>query len=164
MFRDSSVYQMIHDRFGRCSPAQTTRAAFVRGSAQRYRLSMIVPEERASSLASAGTPDFETMCSLLLPYLPEGTQLSSMRWSSVYSVSHRIASTYGRAGAFIGGNAAHIHPPVGGKGMNGFVNLSRLRWEDGSKGHLSESRGRISGDFGDFAPCDEPCCESFAKE
>jgi hypothetical protein len=47
---------------------------------------------------------------------------------------------------------------------DGFVNLSRLRREDGSKEPPSESRGRISGDFGDFALCDEPCCELFAKE
>jgi hypothetical protein len=48
--------------------------------------------------------------------------------------------------------------------LEGFVNLSRVRREDGGKEHPSESRGRISGDFGDFAPCDEPCCELFAKE
>ncbi|MFM0727983.1 FAD-dependent monooxygenase [Paraburkholderia strydomiana] len=79
---------------------------------------MIVPDEHASSLASTGTADPETIYSLLLPSLPEGTQLSSMRWSSVYRVSHRIASAYGRGRAFIAGDAAHIHPPVGGQGMN----------------------------------------------
>jgi 2-polyprenyl-6-methoxyphenol hydroxylase-like FAD-dependent oxidoreductase len=102
----------------------------VRGSAQRYRLSMIVPEELAGSLASAEPPDFETMCGLLLPYLPEGTQLSSMRWSSVYRVSHRIASAYGRGRVFIAGDAAHIHPPVGGQGMNtGLQDAHNLAWK-----------------------------------
>ncbi|QQC65969.1 FAD-dependent monooxygenase [Paraburkholderia ginsengisoli] len=102
----------------------------VRGSAKRYRLSMIVPDEHASSLTSVGAPDFATMCGLLLPSLPEGTQLSSMRWSSVYRVSHRIASAYGHGRAFIAGDAAHIHPPVGGQGMNtGLQDAHNLAWK-----------------------------------
>ena len=102
----------------------------VRSSTQRYRLSMIVPDEHASSLASIGTPDAGTMYSLLLPSLPEGTQLSSMRWSSVYRVSHRIASAYGYGRAFIAGDAAHIHPPVGGQGMNtGLQDAHNLAWK-----------------------------------
>ncbi|MGF6722728.1 2-polyprenyl-6-methoxyphenol hydroxylase-like FAD-dependent oxidoreductase [Paraburkholderia sp. GAS41] len=111
--------------------AKTSVAAVpVRGSAKRYRLSMIVPEELAATLATAGTPDFETMRSLLLPSLPEGTQLSSMRWSSVYRVSHRIASAYGCGRVFIAGDAAHIHPPVGGQGMNtGLQDAHNLAWK-----------------------------------
>jgi 2-polyprenyl-6-methoxyphenol hydroxylase-like FAD-dependent oxidoreductase len=102
----------------------------VRGSAKRYRLSMIVPEERACALPSAGAPDFDTMSSMLLPFMPEGTQLSSMRWSSVYRVSHRIASAYGRCRVFIAGDAAHIHPPVGGQGMNtGLQDAHNLAWK-----------------------------------
>ncbi|CAD6526069.1 3-(3-hydroxy-phenyl)propionate/3-hydroxycinnamic acid hydroxylase [Paraburkholderia hiiakae] len=102
----------------------------VHGSARRYRLSMIVPEERASLLTNIGAPDIETMRSLLLPSLPEGTHLSSMRWSSVYRVSHRIASAYGRGRVFIAGDAAHIHPPVGGQGMNtGLQDAHNLAWK-----------------------------------
>ncbi|WP_408345734.1 FAD-dependent monooxygenase [Paraburkholderia phytofirmans] len=102
----------------------------IRGATQRYRLSMIVPDERVASLASTDAPDFETICSLMLPLLPEGTQLSSMRWSSVYRVSHRIASAYGRGRVFIAGDAAHIHPPVGGQGMNtGLQDAHNLAWK-----------------------------------
>jgi hypothetical protein len=46
----------------------------------------------------------------------------------------------------------------------GFVNLSRLRRKDGRKEHPSESVGRISGDFGDFAPRNESRRELFAIE
>jgi hypothetical protein len=53
-----------------------------------------------------------------------------MRWSSVYRVSHRIASAYGRGRAFIAGDAAHIHPPVGGQGMNtGLQDAHNLAWK-----------------------------------
>jgi 2-polyprenyl-6-methoxyphenol hydroxylase-like FAD-dependent oxidoreductase len=111
--------------------AKTSVAAVpVRGSARRYRLSMIVPDEHSASLAGVAAPDFDTMRALLLPSLPEGTQLSSMRWSSVYRVSHRIASGYGHGRVFIAGDAAHIHPPVGGQGMNtGLQDAHNLAWK-----------------------------------
>jgi 2-polyprenyl-6-methoxyphenol hydroxylase-like FAD-dependent oxidoreductase len=120
-------------RFEWTDPARanvSVAAVPVRGSAKRYRLSMIVPDEQASLLNNAVTPDFEAMCNLLLPSLPEGSQLSSMRWSSVYRVSHRLASAYGRGRAFIAGDAAHIHPPVGGQGMNtGLQDAHNLAWK-----------------------------------
>lgn len=111
--------------------AKTSAAAVpVRGSTRRYRLSMIVPEDQASSLATIDAPDFDTMCGLLLPAMPQGVQLSSMRWSSVYRVSHRVASAYGRGRVFIAGDAAHIHPPVGGQGMNtGLQDVHNLAWK-----------------------------------
>ncbi|WP_336596499.1 FAD-dependent monooxygenase [Paraburkholderia bengalensis] len=44
--------------------------------------------------------------------------------------SHRIASAYGRGRAFIAGDAAHIHPPVGGQGMNtGLQDAHNLAWK-----------------------------------
>jgi len=102
----------------------------VRGSTRRYRLSMIVPEEHAPSLADVAAPDFDTMSGLLLPSLPQGTRLSSMRWSSVYRVSHRIAPAYAKGRVFIAGDAAHIHPPVGGQGMNtGLQDAHNLAWK-----------------------------------
>ncbi|WP_438395241.1 FAD-dependent monooxygenase [Caballeronia sp. DA-9] len=120
-------------RFEWTDPARakgSVAAVPIRGSVKRYRLSMIVPDEHASSLAGADNPDFETMCNLLLPSLPEGTRLSSMRWSSVYRVSHRIASAYGHGRVFISGDAAHIHPPVGGQGMNtGLQDAHNLAWK-----------------------------------
>ncbi|WP_233835984.1 FAD-dependent monooxygenase [Paraburkholderia sp. ZP32-5] len=102
----------------------------VRGSARRYRLSTVVPDELAASLASTAAPDFDTMCALMLPSLPDGARLSSMRWSSVYRVSHRIASAYAHGRVFIAGDAAHIHPPVGGQGMNtGLQDAHNLAWK-----------------------------------
>ncbi|CAN7674596.1 FAD-dependent monooxygenase [Caballeronia sp. dw_19] len=111
---------------------QTSLAAVpVRGSVHRYRLSIIIAsDETATRLAATPSPDFNEVCRLMLPALPDGTQLSAMRWSSVYRVSHRIASTYQAGRAFIAGDAAHLHPPVGGQGMNtGLQDAHNLAWK-----------------------------------
>jgi hypothetical protein len=46
----------------------------------------------------------------------------------------------------------------------GFVNLPRVRRHDGEYDCCSESSRRILGEFGEFAPCNEPGCEFFAIE
>ncbi|GAB7524382.1 FAD-dependent monooxygenase [Paraburkholderia sp. 2C] len=107
----------------------------VHGSAQRYRLSVIVSsEERATQLAARfdanEAPDLDHIRALMLPALPDGTRLSNQRWSSVYRVSHRIVPSYGHGRVFIAGDAAHIHPPVGGQGMNtGLQDAHNLAWK-----------------------------------
>ena len=111
-------------------PKASLAAVPVRGSEQRYRLSIIAPEDKAVALANTPSPDFDTMCALLLPALPDNTRLSAMRWSSVYRVSHRIVPAYSRGSVFIAGDAAHIHPPVGGQGMNtGLQDAHNLAWK-----------------------------------
>jgi 2-polyprenyl-6-methoxyphenol hydroxylase-like FAD-dependent oxidoreductase len=112
--------------------AQTSMAAVpVRGSVHRYRLSIIIPsEDTAARLAATPSPDFDEVSRIMLLALPDGTQLSAMRWSSVYRVSHRIASTYSAGRVFISGDAAHLHPPVGGQGMNtGLQDAHNLAWK-----------------------------------
>lgn len=39
-------------------------------------------------------------------------------WSSTFHIAHRIADTLCRGRAFLAGDAAHIHSPIGARGMN----------------------------------------------
>jgi 2-polyprenyl-6-methoxyphenol hydroxylase-like FAD-dependent oxidoreductase len=39
-------------------------------------------------------------------------------WSSRFRVSHRLADRYRHGGVFLAGDAAHVHGPAGGQGMN----------------------------------------------
>jgi 2-polyprenyl-6-methoxyphenol hydroxylase-like FAD-dependent oxidoreductase len=39
-------------------------------------------------------------------------------WSSKFRVHHRIARTFRRGGIFLAGDAAHVHSPAAGQGMN----------------------------------------------
>jgi FAD binding domain len=62
--------------------------------------------------------------------VPGKSQLSDLRWSSIFRISMRLAEHYGLGNAFIAGDAAHIHPPTGGQGMNtGIQDAYNLAWK-----------------------------------
>jgi 2-polyprenyl-6-methoxyphenol hydroxylase-like FAD-dependent oxidoreductase len=51
-------------------------------------------------------------------------------WFSTYHVHHRVASKFRAGRAFLLGDAAHIHSPVGGQGMNtGIGDAVNLAWK-----------------------------------
>lgn len=112
-------------------PGNALAAVPVRGSPRRYRLStMVLDDENRARLGNAEAPDLASIEAVMSPLLPAGTRLSAMRWSSVYRVSHRIVPAYGAGRIFIAGDAAHLHPPVGGQGMNtGLQDVHNLAWK-----------------------------------
>lgn len=44
--------------------------------------------------------------------------VSSVSWASAYSMNARLADRYRVEKIFIAGDAAHVHPPTGGQGLN----------------------------------------------
>src|SRR5207249_9237714 len=53
-----------------------------------------------------------------------------VNWFSTYRVHHRVAARFRRGRAFVLGDAAHIHSPVGGQGMNtGIGDAVNLAWK-----------------------------------
>jgi len=54
----------------------------------------------------------------VLSRLPAALQVNEILWQSEFRVSHRQASHYGEGRCFLAGDAAHIHSPLGGRGMN----------------------------------------------
>jgi 2-polyprenyl-6-methoxyphenol hydroxylase-like FAD-dependent oxidoreductase len=44
--------------------------------------------------------------------------IDAVNWFSTYHMHHRVADHSRRGRAFLLGDAAHIHSPVGGQGMN----------------------------------------------
>jgi len=56
--------------------------------------------------------------------------VDEVRWFSVYRVHHRVASRFADGARFVLGDAAHIHSPVGGQGMNtGIGDAINLAWK-----------------------------------
>jgi len=53
-----------------------------------------------------------------------------VNWFSTYHVHHRVAAHFRAGRAFLLGDAAHIHSPVGGQGMNtGIGDATNLAWK-----------------------------------
>jgi hypothetical protein len=103
----------------------------------RYRVTMaappaLVPEGGTGHGIQAEVPgpelrDIQAVADNLLPDRP---RLSELRWSSLFRISMRLAERYGRGRVFIAGDAAHIHPPTGGQGMNtGIQDAYNLAWK-----------------------------------
>ena len=59
-----------------------------------------------------------------------GLRIDKVNWFSTYRVHHRVADTFRRGRVFLLGDAAHIHSPVGGQGMNtGILDAINLAWK-----------------------------------
>lgn len=57
-------------------------------------------------------------------------RLHDVEWSTVWRANIRLAETYRVGRAFIAGDAAHIHSPAGGQGMNtGIQDAVNLGWK-----------------------------------
>jgi 2-polyprenyl-6-methoxyphenol hydroxylase-like FAD-dependent oxidoreductase len=104
----------------------------------RYRVSMLAPPELIPEgggmghgiQAEAQGPGLEHLQAVADDLLPDRPRLSDLRWSSLFRISMRLAERYGTGRVFIAGDAAHIHPPTGGQGMNtGIQDAYNLAWK-----------------------------------
>jgi 2-polyprenyl-6-methoxyphenol hydroxylase-like FAD-dependent oxidoreductase len=56
--------------------------------------------------------------------------VARVNWFSTYHVHHRVTQHFRRGRAFLAGDAAHIHSPAGGQGMNtGIGDSINLAWK-----------------------------------
>ena len=69
--------------------------------------------------------------------------VEKVNWFSTYRVHHRVGLSFRKERAFLLGDAAHIHSPVGGQGMNtGIGDAVNLAWKLAAVLH-GEARPRL---------------------
>jgi 2-polyprenyl-6-methoxyphenol hydroxylase-like FAD-dependent oxidoreductase len=57
-------------------------------------------------------------------------KVKKVNWFSTYHVHHRVTERFHKGNVFLLGDAAHIHSPVGGQGMNtGIGDAANLAWK-----------------------------------
>jgi 2-polyprenyl-6-methoxyphenol hydroxylase-like FAD-dependent oxidoreductase len=100
-------------------------AVFPLAGEGRARLIGTVRDERADR---ADTLTFEDVSDRAINHLK--VQIRQVNWFSTYHVHHRVALRFRKGRAFLLGDAAHIHSPAGGQGMNtGIGDAINLAWK-----------------------------------
>lgn len=100
-------------------------AVFPLAGAGRARLIGTVRDERAEQPENLR---FEDVSARAMHNLK--VRVQRVNWFSTYHVHHRVAEHFGKGHAFLLGDAAHIHSPAGGQGMNtGIGDAVNLAWK-----------------------------------
>ena len=89
------------------------------------RLIGTVRDERTGR---ADTLTFEDVSDRAISHLK--VEVEKVNWFSTYHVHHRVTEHFRKGRAFLLGDAAHIHSPAGGQGMNtGIGDAINLAWK-----------------------------------
>jgi 2-polyprenyl-6-methoxyphenol hydroxylase-like FAD-dependent oxidoreductase len=100
-------------------------AVFPLAGKGRARLIGTVRDERADH---ADTLTFDDVSDRAIKHLK--VDVRKVNWFSTYHVHHRVTEHFRNGRAFLLGDAAHIHSPAGGQGMNtGIGDAINLAWK-----------------------------------
>jgi 2-polyprenyl-6-methoxyphenol hydroxylase-like FAD-dependent oxidoreductase len=86
-----------------------------------------VPEHHAGD---AEAPTLEEVQTLVTERGPADARVSQPRWLSHFRIHYRVTRHYRHGRTLLAGDAAHVHSPVGGLGMNtGIQDAYNLAWK-----------------------------------
>lgn len=98
-------------------------ACFPLGNHQ-YRIVMTRPE------GSDEAPNLESMAKIFAERSQEIAELKNPNWLSQFHVRYGVMSHYRHHHIFFAGDAAHVHSPIGGQGLNtGLQDIYNLAWK-----------------------------------
>ncbi len=93
-------------------------------SATRWRMVATIQHPEGDA------PDLPLVQKLLQERVPAGIEAHELHWSSYFHIHHRHAARLRDRRIFIAGDAAHVHSPFGGQGMNtGLQDVWNLIWK-----------------------------------
>jgi len=79
---------------------------------------------------------------LVLSRCPELAGLHDVKWASIFRIHRRVVPQYNVGHVFLAGDAAHIHSPLGGQGLNtGIHDAVNLAWKLGAVERLGADPG-----------------------
>jgi 2-polyprenyl-6-methoxyphenol hydroxylase-like FAD-dependent oxidoreductase len=107
-------------------PAAGLLAAFPMGQ-RRFR---ILATERDATANDAPPPGLDTIAAAWSRSAPVPVALRDLQWSSRFRINSRALQRLRHGSVFFAGDAAHIHSPAGGQGMNtGIQDAINLGWK-----------------------------------
>jgi 2-polyprenyl-6-methoxyphenol hydroxylase-like FAD-dependent oxidoreductase len=108
---------------------QGVLVAFPLPGEARFRVITIVPRDMAPE-GEVPTPTIEQFQAVVSRMAPVPMRLEDPRWTSGYRLHRRGVPRYRQGRVLLAGDAAHIHSPAGGQGMNtGIQDSYNLAWK-----------------------------------
>jgi 2-polyprenyl-6-methoxyphenol hydroxylase-like FAD-dependent oxidoreductase len=108
-------------------------------------LGRIRKDKHANAEIGYPEPTLEELQSLIDERGPGNVTIKKLNWLSMHKVQHRQVNSYQQGRVFLAGDAAHIHSPTGGQGMNlGIQDAYNLAWKLALVQHKQAPRTLLS--------------------
>jgi 2-polyprenyl-6-methoxyphenol hydroxylase-like FAD-dependent oxidoreductase len=113
-----------------CPTPAGVLAAFPIKGAHHFRIIMIIPRDDTAPDRELSREDFEQQLHGMVPPSMPAPKVLDIAWQTRYKLHRRGVHNYRVGRAFVAGDAAHIHSPAGGQGMNtGIQDAVNLGWK-----------------------------------
>ena len=114
------------DQLQLCPSEDGPVAIFPMSATRRRVVATVENKEHAAEEA----PSLDLVRQILAQRAPAGIEARSLYWSTYFRIHHRHVAEMRVRRMFIAGDAAHIHSPFGGQGMNtGLQDVWNLAWK-----------------------------------